>query len=373
MRTARRLGWAIGAVAGLGAVAVAASGPPRFLSTALRSTISKATGVASDAPRRVAPAAVRPSAKFPPPPPGARGTVLTDTLWAQSLGLRKALTVYLPPSYNASPSRRFPVLYYLHGLSGNERNWIDVGHLDSVLDSLFTAGRPEAIVVMPDGDDGWYTTWNLLPDLAACRADRARSERAESYCVPWPHYDDYVARDIVAHVDRRYRTHADRAHRGIAGLSMGGLGAVSLALLYPDVFGAAASHSGVLSPRLLAPTSTAAAPRYAATVAELETAARGLWKYMAQPFGHDTIGWAARDPRRMASRAALKGQSMPQLLIDCGVDDRYIAQNRDFHETLLRLGVSHQYAEWPGAHTWEYWRTHVPRSVDFLLSAVGGP
>src|SRR6187549_3821308 len=80
------------------------------------------------------------------------GTVRTDTFWAQSLGTTKALTVYLPPSYSASPNRRYPVLVYLHGLRGNERNWVDVGRIDKVLDSLFAAGKPEAIVVMPDGD-----------------------------------------------------------------------------------------------------------------------------------------------------------------------------------------------------------------------------
>jgi len=357
----------------MAAAAFAASGPPQFLTSTVRSTLGRNT---PDARRTVSSArSASPGtiAAFPPPPNTSRGAVRTDTLWAQSLGLRKALTVYLPPSYASSSTRRFPVLYYLHGLTGNERNWVDAGRIDQVLDSLFTAGRPEAIVVMPDGDDGWYTTWNVLPDIAACRADRARKERAESYCVPWPHYDDYVARDIVDHVDHRYRTRADRRHRGIAGLSMGGLGAVSLALSYPEVFGAAASHSGVLSPRLLVPASTSAAPRYASSVAELETAARGLWTYMAQPFGHDTIGWAARDPRHIVARAAPTGQAMPRLLIDCGVDDGYIQQNRDFHETLLRRGVSHQYAEWPGAHTWEYWRAHLPQSLDFLLSAVGGP
>ncbi len=83
----------------------------------------------------------------------ARGSVHTDTLWAQSLGIRKALTVYLPPSYATSPNRRYPVLVYLHGLGGNERNWVDAGKLDRTLDSLTGAGKPEAIVVMPDGDD----------------------------------------------------------------------------------------------------------------------------------------------------------------------------------------------------------------------------
>ena len=304
------------------------------------------------------------------------GTVRTDTFWAQSLGTTKALTVYLPPSYSASPNRRYPVLVYLHGLRGNERNWVDVGRIDKVLDSLFAAGKPEAIVVMPDGDDGWYTTWNQLPDLAGCRADTSRAERAESYCVPWPHYDDYIASDVVKHVDQRYRTRADRAHRGIAGLSMGGFGAIALAFAYPDVFAAAASHSGVLSPMLLprASNATESAVRHATTRTELEAASRGRWSAMSPAFGRDTIGWAARDPARIAMRAlSQKPANLPRVLIDCGVDDALLDQNRDLHVALQRLGVSHQYAEWPGAHTWDYWRAHVPQSLDFLLTAVSTP
>jgi S-formylglutathione hydrolase FrmB len=305
---------------------------------------------------------------------GPAGVLRTDTLWAQSLGIRKALTVYLPPSYARSPARRYPVLYYLHGLSGNERHWTEQGALVRTLDSLARAGRAEAIVVMPDGDDGWYTTWNLLVDAAACRADTARGEPAASYCVPWPHYDDYIARDIVAHVDRRYRTRATRGARGIAGLSMGGYGAISLALAYPDVFGAAASHSGVLSPRFLGPTPWAPPPRYATDRAGLRAAAGPLWRSLAPAFGGDTIAWAARDPARMAARlkrvGTIRGGAMPALLIDCGVDDRYVDQSRDLHATLRRLGIAHRYAEWPGGHDWTYWRTHAAESLVFLLDRV---
>jgi hypothetical protein len=76
------------------------------------------------------------------------------------------------------------------------------GKLDRT--SILTAtGKPEAIVVMPDGDDSWYTTWNGLIDAAVCRSDTTRREPAASYCVPWPHYDDYIAHDIIAHVDGR--------------------------------------------------------------------------------------------------------------------------------------------------------------------------
>lgn len=302
----------------------------------------------------------------------ARGTVHTDTLWAQSLGIHKALTVYLPPSYAVSPAKRYPLLVYLHGLTGNERNWVDQGKLDRTLDSLFAAGQPEAIVVMPDGDDSWYTTWNQLPDAAACRNDTTRREPAATYCVPWPHYDDYIARDLVAFVDQRYRTLATRASRGIAGLSMGGFGAVSLALLYPNVFAAAASHSGVVSPRYLGPQPYATPPQYARNATELQTAAGGLWRSQWPAFGRDTIGWVTRDPVRLVAKALAKQApgDLPKVRLDCGVDDRYINQNRDLHQTLLRLGVSHEYAEYPGAHTWSYWSTHAAGSVAFLLSVV---
>src|SRR5580765_444325 len=117
------------------------------------------------------------------------------------------------------------------------------GRGPATFDSLVAAGMPEMIVVMPDGDDGWYTTWNWLGDWAACKRKPPRpDEAADRYCVPWPHYDDYIARDLVSYIDSHYRTRADRAHRGIAGLSMGGYGAIALALGYPDVFAAAASH-----------------------------------------------------------------------------------------------------------------------------------
>ena len=305
----------------------------------------------------------------------SKGVVHTDTLWAQSLGVRKALTVYLPPSYGSSPTQRYPVLVYLHGITGNERNWVDVGRIDRVLDSLFAAGKPEAIVVMPDGDDGWYTTWNSLADMAACRADSLRKEPAATFCVPWQHYDDYIAHDIVSHVDKKYRTIRDSKHRGIGGLSMGGYGAVSIALSYPQLFGAAASHSGVLSPRFAGPIPFAAPARYAETNAQLRALPYNMWKWLAVPFGSDTIGWVSRDPAHMAQRvltnATKSGVTMPRLHIDCGTEDVYVNQNRDLHAALQRLGIPHEYRESSGAHTWSYWTGHVGEGLGFLLTGMG--
>jgi S-formylglutathione hydrolase FrmB len=304
------------------------------------------------------------------------GTVRTDTIWSQSLGAAKALVVYLPASYRAATRTRYPLLVYLHGRTGNERNWVDAGRLHLTMDSLVRAGAPEAIIAMPDGDDGWYATWNQLGDVNACRADTRRREPAATYCVPWTRYDDYIARDIVSYMDTRYRTKANRESRGIAGLSMGGFGALTVALQYPEVFAAAASHSGVVSPRYLGPTPFVPPARYANTAVELQAAAGNLWSDLRWVMGKDTIGWNARDPGRMAQRlqqrAATGASRLPQLMVDVGVDDPFVDQNRDLDATLTRLGVPHRYAEWPGAHSWSYWQRHAAESLEFLLKNVAG-
>jgi putative tributyrin esterase len=301
--------------------------------------------------------------------------VAADSFWSQALGIRKQFVVYLPPSYETAPSRRFPVAYYLHGMSGDEWNWVRAGRIDHTLDSLAAAGLPEMIVIMPDGDDGWYTTWNNLGNNADCRRAKPpgrESETVDAFCVPWPKYDDYIARDLVARVDSLYRTIPSRSARAIAGLSMGGYGAISLALAYPDVFSAAASHSGVLSPLYEGPHPYAVPPRYAATEAELRQNAGRLWPAMVLAFGRDTTGWWPRDPGRRAARYAPADRArMPSLMIDVGVGDRYVDQSRDLHATLERLGVAHTYAEWPGAHDWDYWRVHVRESLRWIGGKIG--
>ncbi|MBL0940750.1 MAG: hypothetical protein IBJ03_17790 [Gemmatimonadaceae bacterium] len=305
-----------------------------------------------------------------------RGTVRTDTLWAAALGTRKAVTVYLPPSYTTATAKRFPVLYYLHGLWGNERNWVDNGALATTLDSLMAAGAPEAIVVMPDGDDSWYTTWASLPDLPGCQRDSARAEPAANYCVPWPHYDDYLAVDVVDFIDQRYRTMAVRARRAIAGLSMGGYGAVTLALAYPERFVAAASHSGVLSTRLM-PSDQPESARRANALPDFQRAAANLWTSQRRAFGADSISWWARDPLVMADRFAARvarGEvAWPALYLDVGVDDTWLRHNRDFAARLRSLRAPMAYRELSGGHTWTYWRTNSAFSLSSLLRVVTAP
>ncbi|MFI5233752.1 MAG: alpha/beta hydrolase [Gemmatimonadales bacterium] len=312
-------------------------------------------------------------ARAVPPADSAHGTVITDTLWSQSLGTKKAVVVYLPPSYATSPSRRYPVAYYLHGAFGSEADWTMSGHLNEVMDSLVAAHRTEMIVVMPDGDDGWYTTWNALVTYDACRRTAPARERAETYCVPWEHYDDYIARDVVQFTDKTFRTRADRAHRAIAGLSMGGYGAMALAFEYPRVWSAAASHSGVLAPLYVGPTPFDGRPKWAASAAELEQWwGPTFWPLISPAFGRDTAAWWSRDPgRRLAHLVAAKGKSaVPALFVDCGTEDGLVNENRAFKAQAEALGVPVVYHEWSGKHDWAYWRAHEVESLAWIAGRV---
>jgi len=313
------------------------------------------------------------AAAGPHPGPAAvdsvHGVVITDTLWSQSLGTKKAVVVYLPPSYAASPSRRYPVAYYLHGAFGSEVDWTKSGHLNDVMDSLVAAGGPEMIIVMPDGDDGWYTTWNSLVTVEACRKTAPAREPADTYCVPWQHYDDYVARDIVQFTDKTFRTRADRQHRAIAGLSMGGYGTMALSFEYPEVWSAAASHSGVLAPLYRGPAPFDGHPQWAKSGADLEQGwGPRFWPIVAPAFGRDTAAWWSRDPGRRLERLVAKSgkPSVPLLFADCGTEDGLVNENRAFKAKVESLGLPLVYHEWPGQHDWTYWRAHVGESLHWI-------
>jgi len=305
----------------------------------------------------------------------ARGRVVTDTVWSQALGANKALVVYLPPSYATDRSRRYPVAYYLHGAGGDETDWIRRAQLDVVMDSLVAAGMPEMIVAMPDGDSySFYTTYNVLLDAAGCRRLMlTENGNADRDCVAWPHYDDYVAYDIVRHVDAKYRTFASRDRRAIAGLSMGGYGAVTLALRYPATFAAAASHSGVLAPLEFAPQPFGRRPFVRADSAGFARFKARTAPILRVVFGADSAGWYARDPTTLAFRLADAAGPFPALFVDGGTEDLYLPQSRAFREALASHGITVTWHEWPGAHTWEYWRAHLAGSLSWIASRIAPP
>ena len=192
---------------------------PRLKLSRLIFSIVLATSFASAsfAQQATAPVASGKLVEVKVPAPSLKGNFLGDPT-------EQSAAVYLPPSYDASPARRFPTLYLLHGFMGNNKAWTRGGYqgmsLQPLLDEMIKAGRiREMIVVAPNG-------WN---------AYRGAFYTNSSVTGNW---EDYIFRDLVQNIDANYRTIAKPESRGIAGHSMGGYGAVTLAMKHPDVFSA---------------------------------------------------------------------------------------------------------------------------------------
>ena len=238
----------------------------------------------------------------------------------QSESLRRAMKyrILLPKDYFET-SRSYPVLYLLHGWHGEYQNWSTLTKLAYYAESL------PLIVIMPDAGDSWYV------DSATSAQDK---------------FEQYVIDDLIEEVDRHWRTLRCSRRRAIAGLSMGGYGAVKFALKYPDIFQAAASISGAFN---------AASP-------ELGNSRSDLQPSLMKAF--DEAHSKTREQNDLFSLAAsARPQSTAYLYIDCGnQDSSFLEPNRRFVSLLSQRNFAYEYHEYPGAHTWQYW--------DERLSAV---
>jgi S-formylglutathione hydrolase FrmB len=230
-------------------------------------------------------------------------------------------TVILPEGAHPGP---FPVFYLLHGLSDDHTAWVRRTSVERYVQDL------PLIVVMPNGERSFYTD--------------ARDD-------PYGAFETYIVRDLIGFVDRVFQTIPTREGRVIGGLSMGGYGALKLALKHPDLFRAAASHSGAVA------RGTDPLP------------ADDEWLRQFIPiFGENPRG-GPEDIFALAERAG-RG-TLPAMRIDCGVDDELIDSNRRLHLHLDVLGVAHEYAEYPGGHTWDYWDVHVQEAIAFFARELG--
>jgi S-formylglutathione hydrolase FrmB len=273
--------------------------------------------------------------------------VKTVTFDAPSIGRKTAYNVILPADYEASGDKRYPVLYLLHGLSGNYLNWSNFG-------AVRAAKGLDLIVVMPDGGNSWYLNW---------------AESGEGQKNAW---DDFLAKDLIEHVDSTCRTVASREGRAINGLSMGGFGGLSVGLRHPDLFCAIGSHSGALSfakgagDRLRsgqAPTGKkknqpSETPNERIEIegfrSQAERTPKG--KLFLKPEDAD-----AADPFKLV--LAVPKEKLPHIYLDCGTEDGLIAGSRDFAKLLMENKIPFVYAESPGGHNGQYWSREIGTSV----------
>jgi S-formylglutathione hydrolase FrmB len=213
------------------------------------------------------------------------------------------------------------VFYLLHGLSDDHTIWMRRTSIER-----YVAGLPLA-VVMPDGGRGWYTN-----------------------AVEGDSYEDDLVKDVVGLVDRTFPIKGERGGRCIGGLSMGGYGAVKIGLKYPETFGSITSHSGAVG------------------FLRDPAAARPLSPEFTRIFGKEPKG-GPDDPFTLVER--MDHGRIPPMRLDCGTDDFLLKQNRAFHEHLEMLHIPHEYQEFSGGHTWEYWDEHVREAIAFHTRNLG--
>jgi S-formylglutathione hydrolase FrmB len=314
-----------------------------------------------------------PAAGAPMPAAASPSHVATERFHSEALGVDKDVVVYLPRGYDAQPAKHWPVFYYLHGLGGNETNWVKNGHLDATADRLGLA----AIVVMPDGDDDFYVNSGPM-DYDQCMKDGTglfppTQQPRESACVHARNYETYIARDLVNWVDGKYHTIASREGRAIAGLSMGGFGAMALAMDKQSEFSAAASHSGAIGLLYRGPHP------FQPGKAELLTDVSGFGKavgpigmWIQKLLGNDIANWKAFD---IVEQATKMPAGKVALYFDCGTEDDFqLHDNLQYvHEALTAKHVEHEYFIGPGRHDFAFWSARLPHSLAFLTAHTAKP
>ena len=165
---------------------------------------------------------------------------------------REAIVV-LPPGYQTEPTRRYPVVYALHGYSIGAEQWIREIHVPQTIEGAFAKGARPMIVVFPD-------------------SKTVHNGSMYSNSVTTGHFEDYIWRDVVSYIDEHYRTLPDRDNRGLVGHSMGGYGASRIGMRHPDVFGSLYVMSPCcMSPRGAGPSNPASEEALAAVADSAES------------------------------------------------------------------------------------------------------
>lgn len=250
-------------------------------------------------------------------------SVILDSLYSESVGGYKKFNVVLPENYNSN-EERYKVIFLLHGYSGSHNDWIYKTSLVKYLKNY------SFIVVTPEADNSWYSNSPVV---------RNRN------------YEDYIVKELIPYVERKYRVLSTRHGRAIAGLSMGGYGAVKIALKYPDLFYFVGSFSGAFDWMRL-----------------IEKDGGHLAQSLKDAFGlKRDEHWNKNDVYVLVD--SLKSFNLPYFYISCGKDDQIeglLESNRKLVEKFQRKGISYEYHELPGGHNWYFWDSEIKNFLKML-------
>jgi putative tributyrin esterase len=261
------------------------------------------------------------------------------SLQSSALGRELKFAIQLPASYDTDKSRRYPVLYFLHGMNGNEREFERRG-VAAAIGRLRTAGAiGDLIIVAPAGENSFYL--NSKPGVR---------------------YEDAIIQDLIPYIEKNYRAIGTPAARAIQGISMGGFGALMLALKHPEMFSSVSTHSAALFAELPKPTGE-------------DRRGQFMLRLIGKIFGDppDDTFFQASNPMHIAqtNTAAIKRSGI-KIYFDVGDQDRYGFQNsnREMDEILTKIGIAHEFHVFPGNHGWEYMISVVDRSYPFVWKNI---
>lgn len=248
-----------------------------------------------------------------------------DTLDIYSNSMRKVVrTVVVTPYGYSTKSAPFPVIYLLHGWSGNYAGWLkDAPHLVEMVD------ENELILVCPDG--GYDSWWLDSPVDSTVR------------------YETFLTKELPAAIDHLYNTRPEPGGRAISGLSMGGHGALLNAFRNPQIFGACGSICGGV---------------------DLRPWRKNGWD-LKNVLGSPDKFWENWENNSVATMPPMLKNRAQKIIIDCGVSDFFIEMNRTLNAELLKFGIEHEYTERPGEHNHEYWSNAVDFQVLFFKKFFG--
>jgi S-formylglutathione hydrolase FrmB len=252
--------------------------------------------------------------------------------------------VYLPASYDAGaaqhPPRRYPVLYFLHGLGDNEQTLFNSGGW-TLLDDLRSQHKMgDFLIACPEGRRSFYIN----------SADGS------------VRYNDFFLQEFLPHIEGKYRIRPGRAGRAVSGISMGGYGALRFAFAHPELFSAASAQSAAIitqSPQALDSASQSGSP---------------LTGVLDAVFGHpiNVPHWNENNPLLLAKRNAAALRNMA-IYFNCGQDDNYGFERgaAALHEELQKENVKHAYHAYPGDHSLTYFLSHFAEVMEFHSRAFG--
>jgi S-formylglutathione hydrolase FrmB len=250
------------------------------------------------------------------------GTVDTISIYSPSMQKQIKCVVIKPDNYKKK--KDFPVVYLLHGYSGNYSNWIiKVPLLKSYVDEY------EMLIVCPDGA---FSSWYFDSPLDTTYK-----------------YETHIATEVVSYIDSHYKTNPSPQKRAITGLSMGGHGALFLALRHPSIFGAAGAMSGGVD------------------LSESKN------KFdIAKRIGDTVINASNWHDLSIVNLIEKYTASTQKIIFDCGTKDIFIKGNRLLHQKMLSLKIPHTYIERDGEHNWAYWQNAIAYQLLFFNKFFAG-